>query len=332
MSKIKYKKLCDHKWLSKQYISKQLSCLEIAEIIGCSKDAVRLALKKLSIPLRSSKETNAIAFRRKGRQSRVYWQLNDREWLAEKYLIEKLSTKKIAKLIGAKTPNTVRQALIGFDIPVRSISDGLTINNEDGFIFNESVITGCLLGDGGYHCYNRNSDYSYPYFYKKNKFYDHTLFVAESLFVKDPSLRISEAIHKKGFLYYKLTSFANKALKKEDRKWYPEWNGFKKVIPIDIKIDETVLLHWYLDDGTSSYRKDRKKKQVVLTYCTECFSKQDQQMLCDKINCKFPVLDTRLIKCKTGTGWRIRIPQSKTDAFFNLIGKPPVNSLEYKWK
>lgn len=66
-------------------------------------------------------------------------------------------------------------------------------------------------------------------------------------------------------------------------------------------------------------------------FCSESFTKEDQQILCDKINEKFDLV-ARTVKVKGGTGWRISIPQSKSNEFFNIIGPPPVQSLAYKWK
>ena len=100
--------------------------------------------------------------------------LNNKEWLYKKYVKEKLSTKDIKKLCGAKTSNSVRQALIRNNIKVRNVSEGLTCNRiNDGFILNVPVIEGSLLGDARLGIYNRKSDISNPYFSKKNIGKDH---------------------------------------------------------------------------------------------------------------------------------------------------------------
>jgi len=37
-------------------------------------------------------------------------------------------------------------------------------------------------------------------------------------------------------------------------------------------------------------------------------------------------------KANSGTGWRIYIPQSQVEMFYEIIGDCPVSSMEYKWK
>ena len=199
--------------------------------------------------------------------------LNDKKWLYEKYIREGFGTIKICKLSGAKTPNSVRQALIKYNIPVRTIGDGLRINRkDDGLIINKEVIDGCLLGDGFLCKWNKNSDVSFPYFAKRNKYYDH------------------------------------------------------------IKYVSNLLLHWFLDDGNSyQARKNSRTKQIIITLCSECFSKNNQEMIMDKVNNKFN-LSMRLNKANSGVGYRIVVPQSKASLFYDIIGPCPVPSMEYKWK
>ena len=52
------------------------------------------------------------------RKGSKYWQLNDKEWLYQKYWVEKLSRREIAKIIGCSAP-TVSKALKRFNIPLR---------------------------------------------------------------------------------------------------------------------------------------------------------------------------------------------------------------------
>jgi len=51
-------------------------------------------------------------------------------------------------------------------------------------------------------------------------------------------------------------------------------------VPYDINITPTVLLHWFMDDGsTTQRRKDSKTKQIITTFCTESFSYADNCLL-----------------------------------------------------
>src|SRR5687767_8241544 len=108
----KFPLLNNKQWLEERYLKEQLSCSEIAKLIGCTKDAVRVALIRNNISLRESKETNKILLEKNGAKSRIYPLLNNKEWLEQKYLLEKLSLNKIVELVGAKDSNSVRQALL----------------------------------------------------------------------------------------------------------------------------------------------------------------------------------------------------------------------------
>jgi len=158
--------------------------------------------------------------------------LNDKEWLFKKYIEENLSTEKICSLVGAKAPNSVRQHLIKHSIPVRSIGDGLRANREtDGLIIDEEVINGCLLGDGFLCKWNKKSNNSYPYFAKRNKYYDHVKYVSRILFGEKWEKRVKENDEKslgKRHIIFTLRSLSNEKLQCYYEKWYPGWNNYKK--------------------------------------------------------------------------------------------------------
>lgn len=329
---MKYTQLYNQLWLRKKYIEEQKSTIEIAKIIGCSLRAVGYALKKFDIEARSLNEARNLQSPR----PLIYSELNDREWLHTKYIIEKLSTEEIANLIGAKTGNTIRQALLRFEISVRNRSDGQTVNREsDYFVLDLPTIEGSLLGDGSLDIWNRESDISFPYFHKKNIHYDHVLFVANNIFARNPEFRISyyERIKDgKKQSHFWLSSLTHKELLPFYRKWYPKENEYKKVIPEDIEISQQLLLHMFLDDGTSfQRRKESNTKQVQIKLCSECFSRDNQEMFCDKVNAKFR-LGLKTTPYNAGLGWRIMVPQSKANLFYEVIGESPVQSLAYKWK
>lgn len=268
-----------------------------------------------------------------------YSLLDDKKWLYKKYIEEKKGTKEICKLVGAKTPNSVRQALIKFSIPVRTIGDGLRINAEDdGFLINKNIIDGCLLGDGYLQKWNKESNQSCPYFAKRNKYYDHIEFVAKKIFSDKWEKRIkinNEKFLGKNQTIFTLRSLSNCKLQLYYKRWYPKYNGYKKIVPKDIKITPELLLHWFLDDG-SSYLRKRKgsyKKQIVIVFCSESFSKEDNEFLCFEMKKIFGLKATTRKNIRNNKEyWRIYIPQSQTDLFYSIIGPSPVASLAYKWK
>ena len=355
----RYPELNDVAWLRNRYVEERLSTSQISKLLHCNKNAVREALIRHDIPLRDVQIASKLRKEQVGLKSYRYDQLNDCGWLYDKYITEGLSTNEIARLVNVKTPNSVRQALQRAGIEVRSVSDGLTYKrvnglpysrtkavdiHADNFVLDESVVCGGLLGDAGFRIHNKHSDFSYPSFYRKNKYRDHVEFVAKLLgdtygarITEDKSRRLVAGGKIYG-PYYVFRTLCHKELLPLYRKWYPEGSGFKKVIPSDIEINETVLLHWFLDDGSSSRRTRKypshwkqRKQQVKIVFCSESFTKEDQEVLCEKVAAKFP-LTPRLQKVQWGAGYRIGLPQSETKQFFGIIGPPPVPSLAYKWK
>jgi hypothetical protein len=61
------------------------------------------------------------------------------------------------------------------------------------------------------------------------------------------------------------------------------------------------------------------------------FSRICTKVSIQKIRDQFD-LDCKLKKVNYGTGCQISISQSQTALFYDIIGKCPVSSMEYKWK
>ena len=281
--------------------------------------------------------------------------LNNKEWLNQKYIAEGLSTVEIAKIVGVKAANSVRQALIRHGIKVRNLSDGLTFGRKsDQFELNKrsiQVLYGCLLGDGYLRCHNKRSSISNPYFAKINKFRDHITLVATELFNSVSLAKVKESVNVcrgKSLIYYSMRSLSHVELKPIYDKWYPLCSGFKKVVPRGLKLTPLMIMHWFMDDGCSYRRKREYKKenpkyvwkngnakknenQIIISFSSESFSKEDQEFLAGQMKNTFG-LDAKVCPCQFGTGWRIFIPQSQAQKFFEIIGPCPVPSLAYKWK
>jgi len=266
--------------------------------------------------------------------SHKYPQLNDLDWLRQKYVIEKQSTTQIAEILDVKCSNSIRQALLGNGLIVRTPSQGLRINNEN-LLIDDEIINGSLLGDGSIVKYNKHSHLSIPYFRKKNKQLDHIELVAKSFYLTNYSDRIFVDYNKcngKILKYWLLRTTADEKLIDYYNKWYPKCNNYKKVIPLDLILTPKTILHWFLDDGSSQrrYRYAKYSNEIMITFSSESFTKTENEFLIEQLN-TFS-LCARLNKCNSGTGYRVRIPQSKSLDFFNLIGECPIESMKYKWK
>ena len=124
-----------------------------------------------------------------------------------------------------------------------------------------------------------------------------------------------------------LRSFVNEELLKVYRLWYSD----KKVVPNSLLLTKKTLLHWFMDDGSTSWRTDRKSKQVRLVFCSESFTKEENEFLVCQLRSNFD-LKASVKRCPSGSGYRIGIGQSSIVQFFDVIGPCPVPSMEYKWK
>lgn len=101
----------DEKWLRKQYIDYKFSTRDIAKICNTNCTTILKWMKKLKIPRRKS---NDPYFRPPvNKDLRRY---KNYDWLYQKYVVEKMSTVKIGRLIGVNY-KTVTHWLKRFDIP-----------------------------------------------------------------------------------------------------------------------------------------------------------------------------------------------------------------------
>lgn len=277
----------------------------------------------------------------------IYKELNDKEWLIDEYLLKMRSCLNISKEIGCNN-NAVRQALIKHGIGVRNQSQAQIVHSTTDLTINNSVLDGILMGDAYLQKWRKGKK-SLPSLLKKNKYLDHLTLVS-TIFELNPKIKQVEQYLKatgKVYTYYQYRSCVDPKLEPYYLRWYPETNDHKKVIPDDIEVDETFLLHWFLDDGFS-HRRDRSKEmeskgwkqnkeQITVGFCSQCFELEQQKNLCDKINDKFDlgVIPRRIVwknSKENMDGYMIYVAQKNANKFFEIIGECPIESLKYKWK
>lgn len=105
-------RLDDEIWLNQKYWDEQLNTIEIAKIIGCSDRTVRNAIEKAKISLRGRSERCKLS------RPTKYPELNDYDWLCQKYSVERASSYQIAEIIGCTRP-MVSSSLRGHGIEIR---------------------------------------------------------------------------------------------------------------------------------------------------------------------------------------------------------------------
>ena len=327
-------------WLQQRYVVEKKHLKELAKESAVNRQTIRNWIDYFQLQNGSEYKHRKC----------IYKELNDKIWLYQKYFAENLSTLQISHLVGANNPNSVRQALQRFGWTTRNRRAGIVRNTEDVIIINNDFIDGSLLGDSGLGIFNKRSNICCPYLYKKNKYQDHLYWFAKHLYPEE-KIELREEIHtikyKGRVIKCKCFSFRTQSsdkLKEFYKRWYPATNKYKKVVPKDIILTPKVILNWFLDDGYSTWRhregeicksRDNKSypqntKQVILGFCSESFSKRENEFLRDKL-IKLGI-GASVRKSNGGTGWRIFINQTSTNDFFDLIGECPVDSLKYKWK
>lgn len=104
----KYPQLRDVDWLREQYVERQLSSYEIADILNCHPSVVWYALNKVGINRRN------MSFYLLGNYKSA--ELHDKAWLIQKYIVDDLSPKEIASILGCH-PASINRALRYFTIP-----------------------------------------------------------------------------------------------------------------------------------------------------------------------------------------------------------------------
>lgn len=339
----KYKELQNEEWVRDKILNKKLPYKEIANIIGngCKETNVAQARRRFNIP--SSRRPRVV-----GRS--CFDKLNDIKWLKDVYLTKKLSSCKIAKIVGdGCTFGHVIKALQRMNIPTRNRSEGKLINRGDtGFKFIRDVIEGSLLGDGGLSKYNidGNANFNltsihkeYLEYYSNIIFKDSDRIFVKSVESKDNEIRGKKYISKPSFYLLSKVEF-------ELTKLYNEWYPYNiKIIPDNILVTKRTLLHWFMEDGYSyrvtrrwGKRKEKITNSIRIQFSTQSFNKDDLDMLCSKIYYKFglkmyPRLHKRHGKIR-GSGYYIELSESKEqrELFYRIIGKCPVKCFEYKWK
>lgn len=113
-------------------------------------------------------------------------------------------------------------------------------------------------------------------------------------------------------------------------KWYNVTMGKTiKTVPRDLKLTPTVLLFWYLGDGSLPRRNNDENRIPPVVLATNCFTEKDVDLLIEKL--KELNLNFYKVKCKSGfkkgkeCGFVLYSKQDGTPfRFFKLIGfKPP---------
>lgn len=120
-----------------------------------------------------------------------------------------------------------------------------------------------------------------------------------------------------------LRTWAYQELGQLHRRWYPER---KKVIPLDVRVNPTSLLYWYLGDGTLKERDGHYGVELG----TYAFLPSDVVRLARALQAVLPPWTVRVYYVKAGPA--LSIAHAGVPAFLRFIGPSPVACYAYKWE
>jgi len=253
---------------------------------------------------------------------------NNKEWLYNKYINEKLSQTEIAKLCNVSRW-TINDKLEKNNIQKRTISESVYIKRANHCNLSQEAIewiNGELLGDGcltttekrGRKSYNVSALFRYG-----SKYKEYIEYIAKTLdsFGIKQSGKIIEYYNKRQNTYcYKYNSHSYKELFDIYKKWYP--NG-KKIVPKDIELTPLTCRQWYIGDGSLIQRGNRNIKPFIVL-CTMGFLFEDVNRLISKLN-------NLGLKATRYTKNTIYISAYSIKSFLNYIKKCPIDCYQYKW-
>ena len=242
----------------------------------------------------------------------------DKEWLYNKYVNEKLSQEWISKLCNV-TQNAIWKWLRKHNIQSRSLSEANHLRQVNHCSLSKKAIewiNGELLGDGNLE---KPSSYSVRFRYtsKYSEYIQYIMGIFNSFGMEQT--KMNKYYHKKYDCYsYRYNSLSYPELLPMYEQWYP--NG-RKEIPKDIKLTPITLKQWYLGDGCLVHRKQGNPNIVL---CTYGFLVSDVEWLMEQL---------RRIGFKI-TRWAdnaIRVSAYSVKDFLKYIGNCPVQCYQYKF-
>jgi len=229
------------------------------------------------------------------------------------------SIRQIAK-IKLCSATKIRNFMIKNEIALRTKGEGLSKyyeNNIKMSKYSNEVITGELIGDAYIKPNVRQSCLSFCSKHKSYCDYLFNIFDKENLcksYVK--KVIYYHKYHNKYYTIFKLRTVSTIQIHHLRSKWYK--NNIK-IIPDDFKLTPTVMLHWYMGDGTLP-----KGQYGVL--CVDCFTNQENKFLSNLINKEIGIKSS-IIKSLN----RIFIPKTSMSTLLDYMGACPIKEFNYKW-
>jgi len=160
----------------------------------------------------------------------------NKDWLEKKYVEEGLFGTEIAKICDVHF-TTIYDWLRKLDIPVQQ--RGKRPNHVKLTDELCEFLDGMLLGDGNIHPRHEGAAYQH-----RDKHIEYLEWLSEKM--KEYGLSQSGEIHMYNSGHYKTKDYVE--LSEFYQRWYDDEGN--KIIPKDIDLTPTVLMNWYVGDGS----------------------------------------------------------------------------------
>ncbi len=208
--------------------------------------------------------------------------------------------------------------------PATTTRTDLTPNDHE-------LLAGLLLGDGSLSAIkpgiNRNSCFSIATVHEEYASHlQQDLPFKTRVNIREKHTSIIQGHITKCRRAYRLSSNFDLALTDLHNHWY---QNSTKIIPEDLQLTPTTVLHWFLGDGHAVYTHDH---YVVVGFATYCFTWAECEGLVDRFKEVDSRLDFHVQQHRPGQPKIISQKQSTVGAFYEYVGTSPVNCFQYKWK
>ena len=252
----------------------------------------------------------------------------DEDWLRTQYWDKKRSQVEIAAECGV-TPTLISQKMRKFGIPARSQTESKLLKYEKHVALDTgllSILEGELLGDGSLLLAHSGHSAAYQHGTKHRDYLiwlrqllqENGLECGEEIYVSESDTFGTGTIQTS--YSFKSRYFAELVALRE--RFYV---GTSKVVPDDLVLNKTSMLHWYLGDGYL----DRRRPSITL--CTDAFDASSTRHL----RAQLAMLGIRTsLASSQGRKTRIYIGMKATPLFIDLIGPCPTEIepiYGYKW-
>lgn len=267
--------------------------------------------------------------------------------IVEQYIAGK-SMREIAAINGVSR-GTIRNRLIAIGVELRKPGQTNAMKNQFDLTDNiKEVIDGELLGDGS--MYPSGDSGGFVYCTSKRVYIEWLYFGifkgAGIITMKDGITTVitkprAGFTQKKDSVSYRARTLSYLQFGTFRRRWYRH-DGIK-IVPDDLIITPTVLLHWYLGDGSLHKRighhKTRGKYSYIYKYLylhTNGFTKEESQKLADRLNVLGFVFKVVRHNSNGVINYQLALskPSTYNQKFFDYMGDCPEPLKEvygYKW-